>query len=94
MSFYIFCFVPGGRERGGEARSFGILTDSECRKYTGAQDITYACLSDLPSRLGPLETGNYAIVDGTEANSDCTVIVQTLSTCMLPIDFITLSSFV
>ena len=94
MSFYIFCFVPGGRERGGEARSFGILTDSECRKYTGAQDITYACLSDLPSHLGPLETGNYAIVDGTEANPDCTVIVQTLSTCMLPIDFITLSSFV
>ena len=48
----------------------------------------------MASHLGPLETGNYAIVDGTEANPDCTVIVQTLSTCMLPIDFITLSSFV
>ena len=52
ITFFVLCLEVG---KEGGARSFNILTDSKCRKYTGAQDITYACLSDLPSRLGPLE---------------------------------------
>ena len=75
FTFFVLCLEVG--KEGGRLGHLVYLqiANAENIQVLKILHMLVCLISPVPSCLGPLETGNYAIVDGTEANTDCTVIV-------------------